>query len=118
MCVGVTFSGKVNPASNPAAQQALLPKALQCQQALPKPSQMHTHTHTHIYTHAHTSSDAFLVNQPQGPVLCPKILIPSRKQAPPKTPNNGSTKLSYNYKPPLSAKEPGRLEVQSSYSSK
>ena len=38
----------------------------------------------HTYTLAHISSDAFLVTRPQGPVLCPKFLIPSRKQAPPK----------------------------------
>lgn len=108
VCVTVTSPCKMNPTSNPTAQQAPLAKALQCQQALPKPSPTHTH--------AHTSSDAFLVTLPQGPVLCPKILIPSRKQAPLKPQNNGRTKLSYNYKPPPSAK--GRSEVQGSNSSK
>lgn len=44
-CVNVTFACNMNPKSNPRAKQALLPKAMQCQQALPKPSQTHTCTH-------------------------------------------------------------------------
>lgn len=72
--VTVTFACNVNLTNKPTAQRALLPKALQCQQALPSPA--------HRHTYAHTSSDAFLVTQPQGPVLCSKVLIPCRKQAP------------------------------------
>lgn len=70
----VNFACNMNQTSNSTVQQALLAKTPQCQQALPKTSQTHTH--------AHTSSDAFLVTQSQWSVLCPKILILSRKQAP------------------------------------
>lgn len=39
-------------------------------------------TFSNTHRHTYTSSDTFFVSQSQGPVLCPKILILSRRQAP------------------------------------
>lgn len=80
LCVSVSvgrvtiFSCNVQPTSNPTAQQALLPKAYNVNKLYL------TFSNTHRHTCA--SSDTLFVNQSQGSVLCPKILILSRRQAP------------------------------------
>lgn len=98
--------------SHPTVRQALLPKAPQCQQALPKPSPTHTDVHALPLMHS-------LSANPRARYCVLKSRSLAGDKNPP-TPQKSLQQSSLTItSPPLSAEDKaGRLEVQSSTCSK